>query len=89
VLAVGDTQPVIESGPYRWLRHPSYSGLLLAFAGCGVMVGDWAGLLGSVGIVLAALVFRIRVEERALTAALGQRYVTFASRRARLVPFVW
>ena len=89
VLAVGETQPVIESGPYRWLRHPSYSGLLLAFVGCGVMVGDWAGLLGSVGIVLAALVLRIRVEERALTAALGQRYVTFASRRARLVPFVW
>lgn len=89
VLAVDDNQPIIESGPYRWLRHPSYLGLLLAFGGCGVMVGNWAGLLGSVVIMLAALVFRIRVEERALTAALGERYEQFAGQRARLVPFVW
>lgn len=89
VLAVGDDQPVIESGPYRWVRHPSYSGLLLAFTGCAVMVGNWAGVLGSVVVVVAALLIRIRVEERGLIAALGQRYLGYAAGRARLVPFVW
>ena len=89
VLTVENDQPVIESGPYRWLRHPSYLALLLACAGCGVMVGNWVGLLGSVVTVLAALVFRIRVEERAMAAALGEKYLEFARNRARVVPFVW
>ena len=71
------------------LRHPSYAGLLLALAGCGLMVGNWFGALCSLALVLAALVHRIRIEERALSAALGDRYDDFAASRARLVPGVW
>ena len=82
-------QPVVATGPYRILRHPSYTGLLFAFVGCGLMVGNWVSAIGSVALVLTALVDRIRVEERALDAALGDRYRDFAARRARLVPYVW
>jgi protein-S-isoprenylcysteine O-methyltransferase Ste14 len=39
--------------------------------------------------VIAALAYRIRIEEQALIAALGQPYLDFAATRARLVPFVW
>jgi protein-S-isoprenylcysteine O-methyltransferase Ste14 len=45
--------------------------------------------VGSVGLVLVALVYRLRLEERALAAALGDRYREFAASRARLVPYVW
>jgi protein-S-isoprenylcysteine O-methyltransferase Ste14 len=89
VLKTSEDQPVVDRGPYRVLRHPSYSGLLLAFAGCVLLLGTWVGAAGSLALVLAALLYRIRIEERALDAALGQRYRVYAAGRARLVPFVW
>jgi protein-S-isoprenylcysteine O-methyltransferase Ste14 len=88
VLKTSEDQPVVDRGPYRVLRHPSYTGLLLAFAGCVLMDGNWLSSC-SVVIVLAALMYRIRIEERSLDAALGERYRDFASSRARLVPFLW
>jgi protein-S-isoprenylcysteine O-methyltransferase Ste14 len=89
ILQTSDDQPVIERGPYRLLRHPSYTGLLLALLGCGLIVENWFGTASSVSVVLAALVYRIRIEERALNLALGDRYADFSAGRARLVPFVW
>jgi protein-S-isoprenylcysteine O-methyltransferase Ste14 len=89
VLKTSEDQPVVDRGPYRVLRHPSYTGLLLAFAGCVLMLGNWVGAAASLALVLAALLYRIRIEERALDAALGQRYRDYATGRARLVPFVW
>jgi protein-S-isoprenylcysteine O-methyltransferase Ste14 len=89
VLKTSEDQPVVDRGPYRVLRHPSYSGLLLAFAGCVLLLGNWVGAAGSLALVLTALLYRIRIEERALDAALGQRYRVYAAGRARLVPFVW
>lgn len=89
VVKTSDDQPVVERGPYRVLRHPSYTGLLLAFAGGGLMFGNWVSTVGAVGMVLTALVYRLRIEERALSAALGNRYREFAAGRARLIPYVW
>ena len=89
VLRIDEDQPVVTRGPYRFLRHPSYTGLLLVFAGVGLMVGNWVSAVGAVGLVLVALVHRIRIEERALSAALGDRYREFAASRARLIPHVW
>jgi protein-S-isoprenylcysteine O-methyltransferase Ste14 len=89
VVKTSSEQPVVDRGPYRVLRHPSYTGLLLAVAGVAVMVGNWVGVVGSVGLVLTVVVYRVRIEERALTAALGDRYREFAASRARLVPYVW
>ena len=89
VVKTSKDQPVVERGPYRVLRHPSYAGLLLAFAGGGLMLGNWVSAAGAFGVVLIALIYRLRIEERALSAALGDRYRTFAANRARLVPYVW
>ena len=89
IVKADSDQDVVERGPYRVVRHPSYAGILLAFVGCGLMLANWAGLLISFVLVLGALVYRIRVEERALVDALGSTYGDFARERARLVPFVW
>jgi protein-S-isoprenylcysteine O-methyltransferase Ste14 len=89
VLKTIEDQPVVERGPYRLLRHPSYTGLLLAFVGAGLMLGNWISTVGAVGVLLIAVIYRLRIEERALTAALGERYRDFASSRARLIPYVW
>jgi len=89
VVKTSEDQPVVERGPYRVLRHPSYTGLLLAIAGGGLMLGNWVSAVGATGLVLIALIYRLRIEERALSAALGDRYREFAAGRARLIPYVW
>lgn len=82
-------QPVITSGPYRYLRHPSYTGILLILAGVGVGYGNLLSLLALIVLPLLGFINRIRVEEAALSATLGDRYTTYAMGRKRLVPFVW
>ncbi|WP_051367802.1 methyltransferase family protein [Hamadaea tsunoensis] len=89
VLETSNDQPIVDRGPYRVLRHPSYTGLLLAFAGFGLMLGNWVSAVGAVGLILIGLIYRIRVEERALSAAFGDRYREFAASRARLIPYIW
>ena len=89
VLGTSPDQRVVTRGPYRVLRHPGYSGLLLVVVGCAFMVGNAVGVVASTAVVLVALVHRIGIEERALTEALGESYREFARSRARLVPFVW
>jgi protein-S-isoprenylcysteine O-methyltransferase Ste14 len=82
-------QVVVTAGPYRCLRHPSYTGLLAALLGCGLMLGNWAGAGASFVLILTSLVYRLLREERALVGAMGDAYLNFARDRARLIPFVW
>jgi protein-S-isoprenylcysteine O-methyltransferase Ste14 len=89
VVKTSADQVVVSRGPYRVLRHPSYTGLLAAFVGCGLMLGNWVGMCASFLLVLLALVYRLQREERAMIDTLGDAYRDFARHRARLVPFVW
>jgi protein-S-isoprenylcysteine O-methyltransferase Ste14 len=82
-------QTVIDRGPYRWVRHPSYTGLVVFFFGLGLALSNWGSLALLVVAPTLALVVRITSEERALTAALGDDYRRFAATRARLFPGVW
>ena len=88
-VAVSADQPVVTAGPYRVLRHPSYTGLLLAFAGLGLTAANWVSLAGVVILPLVALLWRIHAEERALLATLGDRYRSYAAQHKRLIPLVW
>ena len=88
-VRTSEDQDVVTRGPYRVLRHPSYTGLLLAFAGGGLVVANWVSAAGALLVLLIALVHRLRLEERAVNDALGERYRQFAARRARLIPYVW
>ena len=80
---------VVTKGPYRYVRHPSYTGIALVLAGVALACDDvWAllvvAVLGGLGLYV-----RIRTEERQLTKALGDEYKHFAAGRKRLVPGVW
>lgn len=88
-VRVHEDQRVVDTGPYRWVRHPSYTGLLLICAGIALAQDNWAALLAGVLLPLPVLVMRIRVEEAALLAGLGEPYRRFAAGRAHLVPGVW
>jgi protein-S-isoprenylcysteine O-methyltransferase Ste14 len=82
-------QQVITTGPYRFLRHPSYAAMLLALTGIGLTFGNWLSLLALLALALVGFVNRIRVEEAALSTALGAKYTSYASSRKRLIPCVW
>jgi protein-S-isoprenylcysteine O-methyltransferase Ste14 len=87
-VAVHAGQTVVEAGPYRYIRHPSYTGALITVVGFGLALGNWAGLIALVGCVGIGYAYRIRVEESALVAALGEPYKEYMARTRRLVPFV-
>lgn len=88
-VMTSNDQHVVSTGPYRFVRHPSYLAILLTLAGIGAMHGNWLSLAALVFVPLIGLVYRIRVEEAALSASLGDAYMSYASRRKRLLPFVW
>jgi protein-S-isoprenylcysteine O-methyltransferase Ste14 len=88
-VMVSSDQPVIAAGPYRLLRHPSYTGLLLACAGTGLASANWVAAAVMVVLPLVAVLWRIHAEEGALLATLGDRYRAYAGQRKRLVPLVW
>jgi protein-S-isoprenylcysteine O-methyltransferase Ste14 len=75
---------LIERGPYRWVRHPIYSGLLLAFLGTAVLVGELRGLL-ALAIVAVSLWFKLRLEERWLGEQFGAAYADYRRRVKALV----
>lgn len=88
-VAIAPEQPVIEAGPYRLIRHPSYTGLLMILLGLGLnLTNNWLGLIVIMGCALVGISYRIRVEEHVLQEQLGQRYQEYMWRTKRLIPFV-
>ena len=88
-VMVSADQPVITAGPYRLLRHPSYTGLLLACAGVGLTSANWVAVAAMALLPAAAVLWRIHAEENALLTTLGDRYRAYAGQHKRLVPLVW
>jgi protein-S-isoprenylcysteine O-methyltransferase Ste14 len=82
-------QALIETGPYKYVRHPSYSGALVSLFGFGLALGNWASLIAAVSCLGGAYAYRIPVEEAALSAALGESYRRYMRRTWRLVPFLF
>ena len=88
-VAISAEHRVVDSGPYRFVRHPSYTGALLAFIGVGLYVRNWISLPALILPITAAFLWRIRIEEQALTEGLGEDYRRYAARTKRLIPFVY
>ena len=88
-VVVREHQPVMRSGPYRLVRHPSYAGALLAFAGIGIIMHNWLSIVVLLVPVTSAFLYRITVEERALLATLGTPYAEYCRQTKRLIPGVF
>ncbi|MEJ2720876.1 MAG: isoprenylcysteine carboxylmethyltransferase family protein [bacterium] len=88
-VAIQTGHRIVRTGLYRRVRHPAYSGLLLAFAGLGVAFGSWLSLAAVMVPITAAVLYRIHVEERALIGAFGEEYREYCNRTKRLVPGVY
>ena len=74
---------------YRFVRHPAYTGSLLSFLGLGLAFNNWLSL-GLIFIpVLAAFLYRIKVEEKVLRGAFGRDYESYSAETARLIPWIF
>ena len=88
-VAVRGDQTVVQTGPYRYIRHPAYSGTLLTTLGIGLALTNWLSLVAIVGCTLIGHLYRVRVEEAALRKTLGQPYADYMRRTKRFIPFVF
>jgi protein-S-isoprenylcysteine O-methyltransferase len=80
---------LVTSGPYRVLRHPSYTGGLLAVSGIGLAFGNWISLAGASGCIFLGYGMRILIEEAALRAHFGAEFEAHRKRTWAFIPFIW
>ncbi len=88
-VAIADDHRVIDTGPYRYVRHPSYTGALLAYLGLGLCLANWLSLTVILIPPAAIILWRISIEERALRTSLGEAYLAYARKTRRLLPYVY
>jgi len=88
VVQVRADQPVIQRGAYRWIRHPSYTAGMLMFIGIGLSLANSLSFAILLATTVAVYSYRVRLEERALLASMGDRYGEYMSRTKRFIPFL-
>jgi len=88
-VVIHKEQRVEKSGVFRFVRHPSYTGLLIIFTGIALNTRSWIGLAIVLVPILAALLYRIHVEENALSIAFGEEYRDYCRSTKRLIPGVF
>jgi protein-S-isoprenylcysteine O-methyltransferase Ste14 len=84
-----NNQKVINYGPYKLIRHPSYSGSLLICLGYGIAVQNWLSLACAVIIPSLALLYRIHMEEPVLLASMGEEYREYQKYTKKIIPWVY
>jgi protein-S-isoprenylcysteine O-methyltransferase Ste14 len=87
VVALKVDHELVVAGPYRWVRHPIYTGILIALLGSGLAAGQVRGLL-AFAIALIAIWIRSRTEERWMMRQFGDRYAAYRKSTWALLPFV-
>ena len=88
-VSVQKNQKVIDHGPYRYIRHPSYLGLFLIVVGIGLALHSWGGIIVLIVMNGIAFGYRMHVEEKVLVSELGDDYIQYMKRAKRLIPFIF
>lgn len=79
---------LVTAGPYRWVRHPIYTGMLTGVLGSALVIGEWRGLV-ALALVLASFSYKLRHEESWMRVQFGDAYVEYMRRTKALIPGVW
>jgi protein-S-isoprenylcysteine O-methyltransferase Ste14 len=88
-VEVNRGQKVVQKGPYRYIRHPSYSGIILFCLGYGLVAKNWLSLAIAVLLPTASLLYRIKIEEAALAKGIGPDYEAYQKKTKKLLPGIW
>lgn len=87
LVQVTSAHRIVDSGPYRFTRHPAYAGMIVANAGVALYFFNWVTICTFVFVLVPAILLRIFIEEKTLFGIDG--YAQFAEKRKRLFPPVW
>lgn len=88
-VQIADDHQLVQTGPYRLVRHPSYLGAYLVFIGNGIFLEAWLGGLAAAIIMAYVYSIRIKAEEESLVEAFGEKYTHYRTDTQRLIPYVW
>jgi protein-S-isoprenylcysteine O-methyltransferase Ste14 len=86
-VVVKEDHTLIRTGPYRYVRHPIYTGILLAMLGMAIAIGEWRVLLGF-GFMLLSFMIKSRQEERRMRETFSE-YAEYQRQTAALIPYVF
>lgn len=86
VVVISKNQKLVDTGIYKYIRHPIYAGLLLEFLGFGIALANWITILILLVLNAFSLTYRIYVEEKALKNYFGDAYVNYARKTKRIIP---
>lgn len=86
---VSSSKTLVGHGPYRFIRHPLYSGLILCMIGISFYLAIWIGLAATIILVLPSILYRIKLEEKMLENVLGSTYVQWKNKRWILLPWIY
>ncbi len=88
-VSVVEGQPLAQSGPYRFIRHPAYAGYILIALGLSIGYSSLAGFAAILFLLLPAVIYRLRVEDKLLAEHFGRQFNQYAVKVARLIPGIW
>jgi len=80
---------IIKNGPYRFIRHPSYLGILILALGNGIALANWISFLLCLALPIAGIILRIRVEEKVLAQHFGEQYQNYKKNTWRILPYIY
>jgi protein-S-isoprenylcysteine O-methyltransferase Ste14 len=84
-----ENHELIETGLYKYIRHPGYLGQLIIFLGIATSLSNWLSVLLMIIPVLLGYLNRINVEEKFMIEQMGQKYVDYQKRTKRLIPYIY
>lgn len=88
VISIQDNHELIIRGPYRYIRHPSYTGLLAEFIGASLVMSNWISFIIVIGFMLVPLLYRIKIEEKELINKFEQKYLNYKETTKALIPWI-
>jgi protein-S-isoprenylcysteine O-methyltransferase Ste14 len=84
-----ENHKIIETGLYKFIRHPGYLGQLLIFAGISISLSNWLSVLLMMIPITIGYTYRIKVEESFLMEQMGESYLNYQKRTKRIIPLIY
>ena len=88
-VSVVEGQPLVQSGPYHFIRHPAYAGYFLMALGIAIGYSSLLGLAAVILLLLPVLIYRLRLEDKLLAGHFGNEFKKYAAGTKCLIPGVW